>query len=174
MPKSQQPIEGQRLMIEKIIGHAKRVLDVGAGDGKWGLLLAKAVPYIAAIEIWPAYIEQFKLRTIYDHVIVGDVRDFVCFHDYDTIILGDVLEHMPRADAIELCRRLKKCQAEIYLTIPITECIQDGAMYGNPYETHIEQWSDKELIALGWRQIHVGPNPNGLVQIGTYQLEKSA
>ena len=169
MPESQQPIDGQRLMIAHILGEpVSDVLDVGAGDGKWGRLLNGLVPRITALEIWLSYVERYHLSETYTGVVVEDARKFARYADYDVIILGDVLEHLCRKDALNLIATLKEAGDRIYLTIPITKCVQDGTVYGNPYETHLDQWSNEELTVLGWRLLHRGLNSAGTVEIGTY------
>jgi predicted TPR repeat methyltransferase len=172
MPESQQPAEGQAIMLELILRNPRvSVLDVGAGDGKWGALLRGRVRHVTGLEVWEPYVSKYGLEHVYDRVVVHDARTFDRWLEFDVVIFGDVLEHMPRADAETIVRRLRfPLGPDAFLTIPVTECVQDGAAYGNPYETHIEQWTHEQLATLGWRQLHVGPNPNGRVQIGTYKL----
>ena len=70
MPKSQQPQQGQTIMIDRILASKHhRVLDVGAGDGKWGKLLNGLVPSIIALEVWSDYIMKYRLHDIYAAVI---------------------------------------------------------------------------------------------------------
>lgn len=173
MPESQQPIVGQKLMIDRILsGPHQRVLDVGAGDGKWGKLLKGLVPHLLALEVWPGYIKKYHLNDIYDVVIHGDLVKFDRFSEFDVIILGDVLEHLKRTDAIAVIDRLRQSGTRVFLTIPISKCVQDGTVYGNPYETHLDQWSHEELEAISWKVLHRGMNEAGTVEIGTYQLGK--
>ena len=173
MPESQQPIEGQKIMINRIVNNAGllySVIDVGAGDGKWGRLLKGLVRRIVAIEIWPKCVEKYKLNELYDEVMIRDARQFEEWDKFDVVILGDVLEHVPRADALELIEKLKRSGSRVYLTTPITPCPQNGTVYKNPHETHLDQWTHEELEALGWVRLHEGLNPNGKVMIGTYML----
>jgi predicted TPR repeat methyltransferase len=170
MPESQQPAEGMRLMIE-LIGNGKTILDVGCGSGKWGRLLHGRASRITGVEVWAPCIERNRkeLTKYYNEVIVGDIRQCKFPAEaYDVAILGDVLEHLPFTDACELVGRLQVAAKEIYLTIPISLCVQDGEFYGNPHESHLHQWSDLEVQSLGFVELHRGLNENGLVMIGTY------
>lgn len=172
MPKSQQPSEGEKIMFEDIFsGPCNSILDVGAGDGKWGRLLKGIAKNLVALEIWKPCVEKLKSLDLYDAIVVGDVRFFNRWEDFDVIILGDVLEHIYRAESLSLIKTLKKEKARVYLTVPISPCPQDGTVYKNPYETHLDQWSHEELEALGWKLLHRGLNPNGRVMIGTYVLD---
>lgn len=171
MPKSQQPIEGQKIMLDGILSNPNHcVIDVGAGDGRWGRLLKGKVQRLIAIEAWGKYVERYHLRDIYDEVFVEDAKNFQAWDDFDVVILGDVLEHLHRSDALKLIETLKKTKVKVFLTVPITLCPQDGMVYDNPYETHQDQWTHGELEAVGWKQLHQGLNPKGLVSIGTYVL----
>jgi predicted TPR repeat methyltransferase len=171
MPRSQQPEEGEKIVLDKILANPdSTVLDVGCGDGKWSWLTGK-VKTVHGIEAWQNYVIKYDLESKYDKLFVEDVKDFEDFEDYDVVIFGDVLEHLEYEDALVVIDRLKASSVVAYLIIPISLCVQDGAFYGNPYETHRYQWKDEELTALGWVQLHEGTNPNGLVKIGTYVLD---
>lgn len=164
-----------------LTGKCTSILDVGAGDAKWGKLIRSWVPRmranvqkIVAIEICPASVKKYHLRDIYDEVIIGDMRTYADWSEFDVVILGDVLEHVRRAEGIAVISRLRRTVARVYLTIPITDCPQDGTPYGNQHETHLDQWTHEELQAEGWEQLHQGLNPNGRVTIGTYVLRRMA
>lgn len=171
MPESQQPIEGQRIMRDRILSNPGRVIDIGAGDGKWGKLLRGKVSSVTALEAWLDAVTQNHLDQFYDHVIVMRAQDFSTWENYDIAIFGDVLEHIPRGESVPIVNELRDLGLHLYLTVPITKCVQDGKVYGNPFETHRDQWSHEELEDLGWKRLHAGPNPNGLVTIGTYELK---
>lgn len=171
MPESQQPEKGIQIVLEDILKNPNnRILDVGAGTGKWGKLLYGKVSLINAVEVWEPNIYQYLLKDYYDNVYCANIIGFdIQNGTYDSVILGDVLEHLPYEDAINLIKYLKKVVKKIYLVIPINVCIQDGNRLGNPYETHLYHWSDKEIRALfGMTLLNIGVNDNGLVAIGTY------
>jgi hypothetical protein len=158
-------------MFNKIINSQNTIiLDVGAGEGKWGKLLKDQVSRIDALEVWMQYIVNFELNKYYDNVTKDLVESFKDFSIYDIVILGDVLEHLKYFDAVKLINKLKKEVKQIYLTIPISDCPQDGEILGNPFETHLYQWKDKELQELGFIKLHEGWNEAKIVLIGTYVL----
>jgi len=173
MPESQQPLEGQRIMTEDILSKPDRiVLDVGAGSGKWGQLLRGKVIGIVAIEVWPPCVDVLRKSGLYDEVIEGNIRGFQDWAPYNTVILGDILEHFCRKKGTQLVETVRGIEADVYLTIPISPCPQDGTVYNNPYETHHEQWTHEQVMALGFKPLHRGFNEAGTVEIGTYILGK--
>jgi len=174
MPESQQSKIGTNIIISRILSDTNRiVLDVGAGEGKWGKLLKGKVDRIDGIEVWEKYITKFNLHSFYDNLFKVNMKDFSFPTKYNIAILGDVLEHLPKEEAEQFLTVLKSNVEVIYLTIPITVCIQDGNLIGNPFETHHYQWSDKEVrYELGFELLNVSVNDNGLVAVGCYEWRK--
>jgi predicted TPR repeat methyltransferase len=174
MPQSQQSELGTSIIVNHILQNPIRtILDVGCGEGKWGKLLKNKVSTIDGVEAWAPYIQKYNLHQYYNNLFNLDIRFFEFNHNYDIVILGDVLEHLQRNEAIEVLNKLKLNTNTIYLTLPITICIQDGNIIGNPYETHHYQWSDKEVrYDLGFTLLNVSVNDNGLVAVGCYEWRK--
>lgn len=177
MPRSQQPKEAEARIIDEIkrLG-ARIVVDVGCGDGRWAELLKGVVDTVAGMEIWPEYISKFKLYGKYDELFCVDAADFILNRDFlrawpcDAIIFSDVIEHMEKSTGKAVLQRVKAEGVPCFLSIPTggkTE--QDGAVYGNPYESHISFWNHDDVIKEDFALIHEGTNPNGLVTIGTYK-----
>jgi autotransporter strand-loop-strand O-heptosyltransferase len=115
---------------------SKRILDVGPGEGTYSNLLREHGYRMDAVEVWAPYVDQFNLRTKYDNVYIGDIRNFN-LDDYDFIILGDVLEHLSAEDAQKLLSDIFFAEKECMVAIPYM-MPQDGAEYGNDYETHLQ------------------------------------
>jgi mannosyltransferase OCH1-like enzyme len=126
----------------------KTVLDVGAGQGVYLDLIRAVLPedvFVHAVEVWDPYIKQFNLVARYDKLFQMDVREMETF-DYDLVILGDVLEHMPEKDAVELWDRISKNAKYAIISIPIIHYHQD-AINGNPYEVHVEEdWNTERVL----------------------------
>ena len=111
---------------------SKRILDVGPGIGTYSDLLRSLGYRMDAVEIYQPYIDKYELRDKYDNVFVGDITKFD-ISDYDFIILGDVLEHIPTDDAVKLIRNIvynKECM----VAIPYE--MEQGEHEGNIHETH--------------------------------------
>jgi SAM-dependent methyltransferase len=169
--ESQQPSDGIEIIKFMIVrNNANSILDIGCGGGKWGRELKGKVSILDGVEVWQPYIVQFDLEQLYNHVYNCDIRDFNFEKEYDIAILGDVLEHLPYDDALKVVEKLKNNVREIYLIIPINVCIQQ--VPGRPFESHLYQWSDKEIRALDFKLLHVGTNENHLVAIGSYIWKK--
>ena len=126
----------------------KTVLDIGPGEGIYGKIVRKYSPEtekLVGVEIWGPYIESFRLREFYDEVWICDARIYPDFK-YDLVILGDVLEHISKEDALALWNKISKQAKYALISIPITHFHQP-MVNGNPYEKHIkEDWTIKEVL----------------------------
>ena len=174
MPESQQSKIGTDIIVSRILSNTNRtVLDVGAGEGKWGKLLKDKVIRIDGVEVWTKYITKYNLHNFYNSIFNTNIKEFIFDTKYNIAILGDVLEHLHKEEAEQFLIVLKENVETIYLTIPVTVCIQDGNAIGNPFETHYYQWSDKEIrYDLGFELLNVSVNDNGLVAVGCYEWKK--
>lgn len=108
------------------------VLDVGACDGKWRLLLSSLVN-MDACEIYPPNAE--RVRRMYRNTFVGDIADFKYDH-YDLVIFGDVIEHMTVEHAQAVLDYAVEHAGIVVVGVPFL--YPQGEVYGNKWETHLQ------------------------------------
>lgn len=120
----------------------KTVVDVGCGQGTYPKLLKdKDIKWIG-IEVYEPYIEQFKLKELYDEIIIGDI--LTCdWPDADCIIFGDILEHLEKKEAQRVLRKAEEKYNNIVVSIPID--YPQKANGDNKYEAHKTLWTEREL-----------------------------
>ena len=123
---------------------SKRILDVGPGIGTYSDLLRSSGYRMDAVEIYEPYIEKYNLRDKYDNVFIGSIVTFD-INDYDFIILGDVLEHIPTNYAKELIRDIVAAKKECLVAIPYE--MEQGEHEGNVHETHYQPDLTHEVMA---------------------------
>jgi hypothetical protein len=133
-------------------------LDVGACDGNWFNRLGN---YLAmdAVEIWQPNIDRHRLETKYRRVFCADAAELAYEH-YDLILFGDVIEHMTVEQAQRTIAYAKERCQEIIIAVPFL--YRQGAMYGNPYEAHLQEDLTPERFDErypGFRMIY-RPKPN--------------
>ena len=138
--------------IENVVRHLpdsvkdKPVLDVGAGCGTYSTLFRGQLkgPW-TAVEIFEPYIEQYGLRSKYDHVSNTDIRVTPFLPGFGVCFLGDVLEHMTVEDAKAVVACAREIAEFVIVSIPIGFYPQ-GEYAGNPYEVHVtDNWTDAEF-----------------------------
>lgn len=109
-----------------------RVLDVGPGAGTYGEML-NSKRIIDAVEIFEPYIDMFNLRDKYTKVFNGNILSFD-LSPYDYVILGDVLEHIPKYEAINLIKRID--DEGIHCLVAVPYLYEQGEYMNNIHETH--------------------------------------
>lgn len=135
---------------EFVIGALRpaRALDVGAGAGKYGRLLAAAAPECerVAIEIEPALVAQFGLSGLYQRVHTQDLATWWREHEdenFDLVIAGDCLQHLPKSEGLDfLNAMLYRCA---YLMLVAPEFVVQGALEGRRSTVHRSAWSERDL-----------------------------
>lgn len=141
-------------------------LDIGAGAGSW---LEAVKPWFLqskwiAVEAWKPYIERFCLPDRYNLVIPGDARE-VAFPNVDVVILGDVLEHVTKEEAVAIWEKARGAAwHRVILSIPIIHYPQ-GHVHDNPWQEHVkDDWTHEEVMDTfkGIRRHRVGE------VVGTY------
>jgi hypothetical protein len=147
--------ENKQWALDRICDLAPQtVVDIGPGAGTYSDL-ARAHTRGAmwkAVEAWAPYIAEHGLWQKYDHVIVADVRH-VDLHSIayapDLVIIGDVLEHLEKAEARSVLRLLQAWADNVLVSIPLAHHPQE-AVGGNWFEIHRDHWGHEEMLeALG-------------------------
>ena len=124
------------------------ILDVGACDGKWRDYLSEYT--MDAVEVWTPSAEAIKdkYRTVFNENIVG-----LKYKKYDLIIFGDIIEHLSIEDAQTVLEYAKKKCTDMIVAVPFL--YPQGALYGNPYEIHIQD----DLTAENFNERYKGFEP---------------
>ena len=123
----------------------KIITDLGPGSGTYPKLLGGNYIW-KAVEIWGPYIKHFGLDQYYQEIRIGDIR-YMDIPKSDCVIFGDVLEHIPKIDAIKTFKRIEKQFKHAVVSIPVcsfSQCVYEG----NEFERHISTWTYSELEAL--------------------------
>lgn len=121
-------------------------LDVGAGSGKHGEMIKNILPgaHVTGIEIELDYIDKFKLAQKYDRIRPINAMKLTQEPQqiYDGIILGDILEHLPKSQGVDLVNFLiYRCKMMIVI-YPIERIQNDWKGY--QYEAHIAVWGEDD------------------------------
>lgn len=161
----------------------KKVLDVGIGFGKWGFLLREmldiqALRYekaswshiIDGVEIFENYIKEYH-HYFYDNIFITDIRTLQ-YQEYDLVIFGDIIEHLPKEEAIHIIRYAQQRAIHVFLSTPLGFQKQ-GECLGNVHETHLCGFEQDDFEKLGFRAVEVVDdlqNYNMLIGVWTREL----
>ncbi len=117
-------------MFHLIPANAKRILEIGCGEGLLGKRLHEQGKYIAGIELVKEVAE--KAKTNLDKVICCDIEKFspdLEENFFDCLICGDVLEHLH--NPLEVLKKLKKYLTEDAIIIASIPNIQHFSIIAN-------------------------------------------
>jgi hypothetical protein len=143
-PESRQVV---RDYVESLSPMPRSVVDVGAGEGTYFDLLHSVLPgaHFSAIEIWAPYVEQYGLEAKYHEVLVGDLGH-VDLGKWapDLVIFGDVLEHLPFAQAT--AKWIEAGAAKHRIAVVPLGWYPQGSINGNPHETHLAMYTADSFL----------------------------
>ena len=148
-------------IVEMIVAADPRsVLDVGVGFGKYGVLAREYLELldgravyadwrrrIDGIEIFSDYLTGLH-RSVYDRIMVGDAAEIlptVPDHEYDLVLLVDVLEHFTPAVGERVLDASLRAGRNVIVSTPLRFFTQEG--FGNPHEQHRSHWTRADLLA---------------------------
>lgn len=118
-----------------------RIVDVGPGWGKYGLMCREYLPELVQLDA--VEVSEGRLPTqdeIYNQVFVGDVRERSAnFWDgYDLVLIIDVIEHMEKEAGLQLLSDILNAGASVLVSTPKQWMEQHDER--NPYEAHVSHW----------------------------------
>jgi len=134
----------------------KTVLDVGAGYGKYGILVREyaETDRVDGLDIGP------PRYPAYDHFYVGDVRevDRVLPPDaprYDLALFLEVIEHLDKADGLAVLEMLTRRAKRVLVSTPLGFRRQE--IDGLPYETHRSGWYPWDFRRFRVHRLRIPP-----------------
>lgn len=167
------------LIVER---HPRAVLDAGIGFGLWGHLIREYldvwagriqreqwITQIDGIEIDPLRVQPHSYH-IYSNIFVGDIRTLVprlaSERTYDVILFGDVLEHLPKEEALSTLKTAIHLAGKLVVVrLPLGDGWRKEGR--EPPDHHRSQWSLDDFIgyAVTIRLYDYFGNPYALVSI---------
>jgi len=137
--------------IKEIVGLIKpaNVLDIGAGAGKYGVLIKKIIPTTEtiAVEIESDYVNRFSLNDIYDQVwnmdVMGIISPKYYEQNFDLVVIGDIIEHLRKSNGLDLINYLVYRSKWILIEFP--HHYLQNAVEGYTSEAHISVWGESDF-----------------------------
>jgi len=130
-----------------------KLLDCGAGRGKYGMLARDLVPDCSrfAIEVDREYICQYGLGNLYRTVWAVDLADVRAVQaalggrEFDLVVMGDVLEHLPKSAGVDLIHFMAYRCKWLFAVWPIGWVQR---VDGKPFEEHLSAWGFQDFGAF--------------------------
>lgn len=128
---------------------AQHFLDIGAGSGKYAMLIRSCFPKatIIGVESEAAYVREFKLAKLYTKIVHERIEHFVETQpDFvtDIAIIGDCIEHLSKSAGIDLLHYLMYRTRYIIIVFP-TAYIQ-YTWRNHRSEAHRSVWDKSDFV----------------------------
>lgn len=137
--------------IEKYLTHDARIIEIGAGTGRYSLALAEMGYDVTAVELVPHNIEIMKKKVKAHHnikIFEGNARDMSAFESdtYDIVLLLGPMYHLftdeDKHKALSEAIRIAKTNGVIYASY----CNNDTSIYKFFYKNIVLKYLEKGLI----------------------------
>ena len=143
--------------IKRYLNPEDKIIDIGAGTGRYSHALAKLGCSVEAIELVESNIEVFKRNTINEDKITinrGNAKDLSQFKDnaYDITLLFGPMYHLfsieDKLKALSEAIRVTKKKGIIFIAYCISDAtiLSDGFMGGNIKEFIKQDWLDNNTF----------------------------
>jgi len=137
----------------------KRVLDVGCGFGKYGMLVREYldiwyerlnkkdwITTIEGIEAYDPYHNPIH-DYAYSKIHIGEAQSILpALGQFDVVLIADVIEHLEQQQARELVRECFKHSPVVVISTP-AEFYPQTELCGNSYEVHRNLWTQADFPA---------------------------
>lgn len=151
-----------------LLTQPKKLVDVGAGFGKYGFLAREYLELwggdeednysgdfgkwkhrIDAVEGFAKFVTPLQ-REIYDNIYIGEATETVrkLKTKYDLVLLIDIIEHVSEKDGIRLLKDCLKISKNVIVVTPKDIGVQEDE-YGNEYMRHRHQWKKRDFTRYG-------------------------
>ena len=166
MPSSD-PCSITPIIIEVYLLDPKSVLDLGVGNGKYGMLCREYLDgwkdrykredwavNIVGVEGFPEY--RNPAWEFYSKILIEDFsKNYKSYTGYDLVLILDSLEHVDKETGLKILSTLRENNKAVLVCVPEGNHPQ-GARCGNEFERHRATWTAAELATLGGRVFFSG------------------
>lgn len=138
------------------------ILDIGAGFGKYGVILRERmdirfkrydkpswITKIDCVESYKDYINPVH-RHVYDTIYTQKIENIIdLLPSYDIILMIDCLEHLEKSEGTKLLPKLDaKSNKLLILSFPNIYQARAGADWPNPLERHRCLWTQEDIESI--------------------------
>ena len=154
-------------ILEKSIGKAKTILDLGTADGALMEVLSKGHKWnITGIDIYDKWLKLAEKKKVYKELKKGDLNP-ICKkfirkkRKFDVVFCSQTIEHINRKKGEELLDLSEKlAKKRIVFGTPRGYMYQPKEFLGeNPYQRHKSGWKEEDFLKRGYRVYGIGFRP---------------
>lgn len=141
-------------LMERAIGDAASVLDVGCGANSPLARFEHRFTYSVGVDLFPEAIAASKAAGIHDEYRELDVmRIGQEFEEgsFDVVVAFDVIEHLTESDTLRLLGMMERIASRLVVLHTPNGFLPQDETGGNPLQVHRSGWSPQRMRELGYR-----------------------
>jgi SAM-dependent methyltransferase len=139
--------------LERAVGDSRSLLDVGCGADSPVRQFRRRILRLVGVDGFAPSIEESRRRKIHDDYACLDLLHIdQAFADrsFDCVFAADVIEHFPKADGLELIRKMERIAAARVVLFTPNGFLPQNEHSGNALQRHQSGWTVAEMTALGY------------------------
>jgi 2-polyprenyl-3-methyl-5-hydroxy-6-metoxy-1,4-benzoquinol methylase len=138
-------------LLENVNFKKASILDIGCGRKSIVSKICKR-GYTVGVDGYKPYILESKRKKIHDDYVLLDIQH-LCFikKSFDTVIMLDVLEHLPKESGEKEIMEMEFIAKKSTVILTPNGFVKQGARDGNLYQRHLSSWTAMELGDAGFR-----------------------
>lgn len=141
------------MIIKRLLGSGKTVLDVGCGDGQlMAFLNSQKELEVTGVDGHKPFLKLADKLGVYKELILKDVREIeLSPQSFDIVVCSQVLEYLTLEEGLALIGKLEKiAKNRVILAAYIGDCAHSNAQ-DNPLQTSRGVWHPQDLIKRGYQ-----------------------
>lgn len=138
----------------EIVGSCQSLLDLGCGSQSPVERFSRSLRYTVGVDAHEPAVEQSRQRgihTVCRRMDVMTVADVFPARSFDCVLAADLIEHLPKEDALRLIRMMESVAAKKVVIFTPNGFLPQSPYNGNELQRHLSGWTVRDMRELGYR-----------------------
>jgi SAM-dependent methyltransferase len=143
--------------LERAIGDAKTVLDVGCGYPSPIRGFSRKF-HSVGVDAFEPSIEKSRAEGIHNDYIKANVLEIgskVPEKSFDCVVAADLIEHLEKGDGLQLLEMMENIARERVVVFTPNGYVPQGEYNGNAWQVHRSGWTPEEMRERGYRIVGI-------------------
>ena len=144
--------------LEKAIGNAESLLDVGCGINSPVSYLSKRPKHLVGVDGFQPSVDESRRKKIHDDYVCSDLLDIdkhFEVNSFECVMALDVIEHFPKDKGFDLLEKMEKLASKRVIVFTPNGFQAQNEHSGNALQKHVSGWSVEEMQKRGYEVIGI-------------------
>lgn len=146
-------------LLDRLIGDADSLLDVGCGSASPVYLATRRIPHSVGVDGYAPALEQSRAQGLhrdYRHLDVMTIGDAFKPRSFDVVVCSEVIEHVSKDDGYRLMISLERLARKRVIIATPNGFVPQAAHDGNRLQEHLSGWRVWDFEDRGYRVLGFG------------------